>query len=82
MATHYNPSLRESKRSELAPVLPLRKNSSILNWLEGTGRLLERENKESRKLDEDEEEITALMGADDNYEDEEEDDDLDDDLDD
>lgn len=73
----YNPSLREEPRDQLADVIPLKQESSILDWLETNGRLVAREGHEDDYLD-DEEEISELMGVDDGgYDD---DDDLDDDL--
>lgn len=59
----YNPSLRQESRSQTAPIIPLQRDASILDWLEKTGRLLEREGKETDRLNpEEEEEISALMG--------------------
>lgn len=75
----YNPSLHEYRRDQAAPVLPPSTSPSILEWLESSGRLIERDIKETELKEEDEEEISALMGAD-NYEEEEDDlDDVDDD---
>jgi len=65
-----NPSLRAQPLSQTAPVIPPNTTASILNWLEGTGRLMDREPVEVKpKEDEEIEEINALMG-DDSYEDE------------
>lgn len=73
----YNPSLREEPRSQRAAVIPLKQESSILDWLENTGRLLARDNKDVDYLDDDEE-IADLMGADDNaFDIDDDDDDLD-----
>ncbi|MEQ8960278.1 MAG: DUF3134 family protein [Coleofasciculus sp. C2-GNP5-27] len=70
----YNPSLREESREQLAPVISVPRETSVLEWLETTNRLLARDPSES-DIDDDEEEISELMGVDDNdYEDEEEDD--------
>ncbi len=67
-----NPSLRQQPLSQLAPVIPPNKKASILNWLEGTGRLMEREIVETKiKEEEDIEEINALMGDSDTFEEEE-----------
>ncbi|MGP1386663.1 MAG: DUF3134 family protein [Thainema sp.] len=71
----YNPSLHEYRRNQVAPVLPPSTSPSVLEWLESSGRLIERDTKETETKEEDEEEITALMGSE-NYDDE--DDDLDD----
>ena len=70
----YNPSLREEPRSQRAAVIPLKQESSILDWLESTGRLLARDSKDVDYLDDDEE-IADLMGADDNAFDLDDDDD-------
>jgi phosphopantothenoylcysteine synthetase/decarboxylase len=70
----YNPSLREEPRKQRAVVLPQNKDSSILNWLETSGRLLARDSNDFDYLD-DEEEINELMAGDDNSFDLDEDDD-------
>lgn len=69
-----NPALHEQPRSQNAPVIPMRRDASILGWLEGTGRLLARENAEFDYLDE-EEEINELMAGDDSSFDLDDDDD-------
>lgn len=75
----YNPSLREEPREQLADVIPLKQETSLLDWLESSNRLLARESDDDAFL-ENEEEISELMGVDDtSYDD---DDDLDTDLDD
>lgn len=74
----YNPSLREESREQLAPVISVQRETSVLEWLETTNRLLARDPSEKESGD-DEEEITELMGVDDNDYDDEEDDDLDED---
>jgi hypothetical protein len=71
-----NPSLREESREQLAEVIPVRQESSILEWLESSGKLLAREGKDD-SLPNEEEEITELMGADDSlYDDDDDDDDV------
>lgn len=73
----YNPSLREEPRNQRATVLPQKRDSSILDWLESSGRLLARDSSDFDYLDE-EEEINELMAGDDNSFDlDEDDDDLD-----
>ncbi|MBW4548479.1 MAG: DUF3134 domain-containing protein [Symplocastrum torsivum CPER-KK1] len=74
----YNPSLREEPREQLADVIPVRQETSLLDWLEANNRLLAREVQDD-PFREDEQEISELMGVDDSAYD---DDDLDDDLDD
>ncbi|WP_197984897.1 DUF3134 domain-containing protein [Leptolyngbya sp. Cla-17] len=70
----YNPSLHEEPRSQRARVLPQRQSSSILGWLEASGRLLARESTDFDYGD-NEEEINALMAGDDNTNDFDDDDD-------
>ncbi|HEY9876451.1 MAG TPA: DUF3134 domain-containing protein [Candidatus Obscuribacterales bacterium] len=70
----YNPSLRREHRHEPAAVIPIKQETSILDWLEDTGRLLARDDQEDSFL-EDEEEITELMGVDDTVYDDLDDDD-------
>lgn len=73
----YNPSLREEPRNQRATVLPQKRDSSILDWLESSGRLLARDSSDFDYLD-DEEEINELMAGDDNSFDlDDDDDDLD-----
>jgi hypothetical protein len=68
-----NPALRQQDRDEAAVPIPLQQDASILDWLEGTGRLLARDNvEELAKVNE--EEISDLMGADDSYDDDDDDD--------
>ncbi|KAI9132374.1 DUF3134 domain-containing protein [Acaryochloris sp. CCMEE 5410] len=70
-----NPSLREQPREQKAPIMESRQDASILGWLEGSGRLMDRDTQERAKtvLEEDEsEEINALMGGDDDADDDEE----------
>jgi Protein of unknown function (DUF3134) len=74
----YNPSLHEEPLHQSAPVIPLKHESSILDWLEATGRLLAREDAalEAGYLDEADEEISDLMGVDEvGYDDIDDDDD-------
>jgi len=70
----YNPSLREEPREQLAEVIPLKQETSLLDWLENNNRLIARETNEKDFTDDDEE-ISDLMGADnDQYEDDDSDD--------
>lgn len=73
-----NPSLREEPREQLADVIPVKQETSLLDWLETNDRLLARESTEDAFID-DEEEISELMGVDDSSFDDD-DDDLDDDI--
>jgi len=75
----HNPSLQQQPRHQNAPIIPSRQQSSILDWLEDTGRLIPREPTERELLlDEEEiEEINELMSSDSSdYFDEEDDVDL------
>ena len=68
----YNPSLRQEPRYEPAAVIPLKNESSLLDWLEARGRLIPRDHQDSRNRLEDDEEISELMDVDDHvYEDDE-----------
>ncbi len=69
-----NKSLREEPREQLAEVIPVRQHASILDWLESTGRLRDRETRDDQYTDE-EEEIAELMGSEDSFYDEDDDDD-------
>ena len=42
----YNPALKERPRYQPAPVIPVQTDTSILEWLEGQGRLIDRDDKE------------------------------------
>ncbi|MGA7935069.1 MAG: DUF3134 domain-containing protein [Kovacikia sp.] len=72
----YNPSLREEPREQRAAVIPLKQESSILDWLENTGRLLARDNAESDYLEDEGEELSDLMAGDDGSFDIDDDDEL------
>lgn len=63
--TKYNPSVRQIPRQQHAAVIPERGDSSILRWLESTGRLIPRESVETVPDEADSEEISDLMGSDD-----------------
>ncbi|MBE9192657.1 DUF3134 domain-containing protein [Gloeocapsopsis crepidinum LEGE 06123] len=59
-----NSALREEPRDQRAAVIPLKNESSLLDWLESSGRLIARDNQEPDYSD-DEEEIAGLMDPDD-----------------
>jgi Protein of unknown function (DUF3134) len=70
----HNPSLRQEPRDKPASVLQVRRQASILDWLEQAGRLRARQPGDFDYVD-DEEEINDLMGNDtDDYEEEDDDD--------
>jgi len=62
----HNPSLRQEPRYEPATVIPLKQDTSLLDWLEQNNRLMPRESLESEneKYLEEDEEIAQLMGED------------------
>jgi hypothetical protein len=61
-----NPSLRSQPREQHAVILKSSTDASILSWLEGTGRLMERDISIDPRLLEEEDELTgALMGTND-----------------
>ncbi|QYO62311.1 DUF3134 domain-containing protein [Leptolyngbya sp. 7M] len=60
----HNPALHEIPRNQPAAPIPLQQDASILDWLEGTGRLLSRDVSDF-DFSEDEEEISELMSGDD-----------------
>jgi len=69
-----NPSLRQQPRAQKAPIMESRQDASILGWLEGSGRLMDRENQEKAKKvldEEDSEEINALMGNEEDFDEDE-----------
>jgi hypothetical protein len=61
----YNPSLRQEPRYEPAAVIPLKQNSSLLNWLVANDRLIMREHEDRESLLQDDVEISELMDVDD-----------------
>ncbi|MGB3790390.1 MAG: DUF3134 domain-containing protein [Phormidesmis sp.] len=63
--SNYNPSVRQIPRKDTAEVIPLQRDSSILNWLEGTGRLIPREPVDSIGDEPEPEELADLMGTED-----------------
>jgi len=71
----YNPSVRQIPRKDPAGVIPLQRDSSILNWLEGTGRLIPREPVDNVGDEPEPEELADLMGNEDKDDDVEDDDD-------
>jgi hypothetical protein len=59
----HNPSLREEPRHQHAPLIPLREGTSILEWLESSGRMSSRDGQDFDYAND--EEITDLMGGED-----------------
>ncbi|MEM8779650.1 MAG: DUF3134 domain-containing protein [Cyanobacteria bacterium P01_G01_bin.49] len=75
----YNPSLSQEPRYEPAAVIPVKKDSSILNWLEATNRLIPREPEETKAPVQEDAEISDLIEVDDSYNDDDDDVAIDDD---
>jgi Protein of unknown function (DUF3134) len=46
-----NPALTERPRFQPAPVIAVRRETSILDWLEAQGRLLDRDEKEASTME-------------------------------
>lgn len=61
----HNSPLREQPREQRAGVIPLKDESSILDWLQATGRLISRDQQEPEFLDVDEEGVTDFLDSDD-----------------
>ncbi|MEH1890975.1 DUF3134 domain-containing protein [Nostoc sp. UHCC 0926] len=59
-----NSPLREDPRNQRADVIPLKQESSLLDWLQTNGRIITRDVHEPDFQD-DEEEIDSLMGVED-----------------
>jgi hypothetical protein len=71
-----NSPLRQEPREQRAAVIPSRNESSLLDWLEASGRLIGRDVQEPEYLEE--EEINELISVEDvAYDIEDEDEDLD-----
>ena len=71
-----NPALSQEPRYEPAIVIPLKQESSLLDWLRANNRLIPREPAEKENLDAAQDDVSELLS--DDFE-EEEDDDFDDD---
>jgi uncharacterized protein YjcR len=69
-----NPSLTQKPRYEIADVIPLQHETSILDWLERSGRMLDRTNETDESLLDSEEEIAELIENDGKYDDDDDDD--------
>lgn len=69
-----SPALQEQPRRNRAPVIPLKEDASILNWLIASGRLIPRDDAESEE-EEREEEIADLIVGEENFEDSDDSDD-------
>ena len=56
-----NPALRQEPRYEPAPVIPLKQDGSLLDWLEAQGRIIFREEKIIEPQRQEDEEISELI---------------------
>ena len=75
MSDMNNPSLREAPRSQPAEVIPVNRESSLIEWLEATGRMnpLESNDDDTEYIPEDEVDMGGVMDNDsDRYEESEE----------
>jgi hypothetical protein len=59
-----NSPLSEEPRNQRAPVIPLKQESSMLDWLQANGRLVAR-NVQEHDFSEDEEEISEFLSGED-----------------
>jgi hypothetical protein len=59
-----NSPLREEPRNQRAAVIPLKQETSLLDWLQSSGRIIARDVHEPDFL-EDEEEISEFLGGED-----------------
>ncbi|MER3495240.1 MAG: hypothetical protein C4323_25635 [Mastigocladus sp. ERB_26_2] len=60
-----NSPLREEPRNQRAAVTPLKQESSLLDWLQNSGRLIARDTQEPDFSEDNEEEISEFLGGDD-----------------
>jgi len=60
-----NSPLREQPREQRAAVIPAKPESSLLDWLHSSGRLISRDTVQELEYLEEEEEISGLIDSDD-----------------
>ncbi|ACB50262.1 unknown [Crocosphaera subtropica ATCC 51142] len=70
---NLSPAISQEPRYEPAAVIPVKRDSSIINWLEATNRLIYREQEETKTPLEEDAEISELIEVDDNYDDDDDD---------
>ncbi|MBE9039821.1 DUF3134 domain-containing protein [Oscillatoriales cyanobacterium LEGE 11467] len=75
MSQLNNPSLKQLPRHEAAEVIPLNQETSILDWLQATGRLIPRDEDEQASSQQDEGLDGLIVEDDVSFEEEEDDDD-------
>jgi hypothetical protein len=73
-----NPALRQEGRYEPAPVIPLKQEGSLLDWLKTNNRIIFREDKIIEPQLHEDEEISELIEGDELEYDKDRDDELDD----
>jgi hypothetical protein len=77
--TFVNPALKQQPRYEPAPVIAVQRNTSILEWLESQGRLIDRDERDPAVSALDQPNLEEELFEDDHsYQEEEESDDSDD----
>jgi hypothetical protein len=67
MVKLHNPALHTEPRNQEPAIIPPRKDSSLLDWLSETGRLVAREAGEHHYEEIEEEELEELMETTDTY---------------
>ncbi|TVR09928.1 MAG: DUF3134 domain-containing protein [Phormidium sp. GEM2.Bin31] len=67
MIDPMNPSLRQLPRHEQAELIPANNETSLLEWLQATGRLIPREEEERSARKEELEELGLIGEEDDGY---------------
>ncbi len=60
-----NSPLREAPRNQRAAVIPLKQETSLLDWLSASGRLIARDKHEQDLSDDSQEEISDFLGGED-----------------
>ncbi len=79
--TFNNPALKQQPRYEPAPVIAVQRNTSILEWLESQGRLIERDERDPAVSALDQPNLEEELFEDDrDYQEEDDSDDADDDA--
>jgi len=73
MIDPMNPSLRQLPRHEQAELIPANNETSLLEWLQATGRLIPRDEEERAARKEELEELGLIAEDDDGYVDNESD---------
>ncbi|HEY9689027.1 MAG TPA: DUF3134 domain-containing protein [Coleofasciculaceae cyanobacterium] len=68
MDISQTPALREEPRRARAGVIPAQTNASILDWLESSGRLRDRDERDFEYNERDEEIADMLVGEETGYE--------------